>query len=145
MADVQSKDTAVGSHGVGPPLHLYGAAPRVRVEERLPAHRATTASPPRVVALRHPHPQLDAVEVVLQGKFQVGKQLRQLLGEDEAEVDPDMVLPQLDQRLDVMLGPPRAQPGSRVRRQCLTRTAAEASRPPRRPRGPTQCAPCRPG
>ena len=46
MADVQSKDTAVGSHGVGPPLHLYGAAPRVRVEERLPAHRATTAPPP---------------------------------------------------------------------------------------------------
>ena len=46
MADVQSKDAAVGSHGVGPPLHLYSAAPRVRVEERLPAHRATTGATP---------------------------------------------------------------------------------------------------
>ena len=93
MADVR-KDAAVGSHGVVPILHLHGAAPRVRFEDRPPAHRANPeAAPDCVVDPCHPHPQLDAVEVVLQALVWVGKKLLQLLGKDKAKVDPDAVLP----------------------------------------------------
>ena len=69
MADLQRKNTAVGSHGVVQILHVHGAAPRVRFEERPPAHHTTPGPPP---------PQ-------------------RRLGEDEPEVDPDVVLSQHDQ------------------------------------------------
>ena len=62
MADIQRKDAAVGSHVVAPILHLHGPAPRVRFEERPPAHHATlgvgppTASSPLATLIRSSTP-----------------------------------------------------------------------------------------
>ena len=54
--------------------------------------------PHSVITPHRTHPQLNAVEVVHQARVQVGAQLYQLLGKDEADLDPDVILPQLDQR-----------------------------------------------
>ena len=103
MADVQCKDTAVGSHGVVPILYLHDTVPRVRFRERV--HQPTKQSPGpslpfphSVITPHHTHPQLNAVEVVHQARVQLGTHLRQLIGKDKADVDTDVILPQFDQR-----------------------------------------------